>query len=323
MNWERDSLWAKSVLFMERAFEQSSEDSLFGLWCSMGLELLGRAAVASVSPTLLAEPDREHKYLLQALGRGVQNTSRRSIGTAQVFNLCRTLFDGFTEEDRAVALALINRRNDELHTGAAAFDEYPSKLWLPGFYRAAQSLASAMGESLETLFGKEQGGIALEILKEVQQKVTGQVQSAIAACRKVFEFKSPEERATAAANAKAEAERLARLRHHKVPCPACGSAATVQGEPFGPQHITHDDDNIVVRQSVSPRSFACPACGLKLQGYAELDAAKLGGQYTRRTDFSPEDFYGLINPETADLTPYLEQYFEQYMADMANEYDNE
>src|SRR6516164_1122913 len=75
----------------------------------LGLELLGRAALASVSPTLLAEPDKEHRYLLQALGRAVQNTTRRSIGAAQVFNLCRTLFDGFTEEDRAAALALINR----------------------------------------------------------------------------------------------------------------------------------------------------------------------------------------------------------------------
>jgi hypothetical protein len=65
-----------------------------------------RVTAASVSLTLLAEPNKEHKYLLQALGRGVQNTSRRSIGTAQVFNLCRTLFDGFTDEDRAAALAL-------------------------------------------------------------------------------------------------------------------------------------------------------------------------------------------------------------------------
>ena len=144
-------------------------------------------------------------------------------------------------------------------------------------------------------------------------------QSAIAACRKVFEFKSPEDRRIAAENAKMEAERLAHVRHHRVTCPACGFDATVQGEAFGPQHITHEDDNIVVRQCVSPRTFACSACGLKLQGYAELDAAKLGGQYTRRTDFSPEDFYSLIDPETADLTPYIEA----YMADMANEYDNE
>jgi hypothetical protein len=319
MSWERDPLWAKAKLFFERAFEESPEEPLFGLWCSMGLELLGRAALASVSPTLLAEPDPEHRFLLHALNRGVQKGVRRSIGAVQVFNLCRTLFDGFTEDERAAALALVNRRNDELHTGAASFEEYPSKLWLPGFYRASRSLASAMGESLDTLFGKEEARIAVEILDETQKKVTGHVQGSIAAHRKVFEFKSPEEKEAAAASAKTEAERLAHLRHHKVTCPACGSDATVQGEAFGPRHVTHGDDSITVRQSMSPRSFACPACGLKLQGYAELDAAKLGGQYSRRTEFSPEEFYGLIDPETADLTPYIEA----YLADMADEYDNE
>jgi hypothetical protein len=70
MSWERDPLWAKSRLFFERAFEQPPEDPLFGLWCSLGLELLARAALASVSPTLLAEPDKEHRFLLHALNRG-------------------------------------------------------------------------------------------------------------------------------------------------------------------------------------------------------------------------------------------------------------
>jgi hypothetical protein len=45
----------------------------------------------------------------------------------------------------------------------------------------------------------------------------------------------------------------------------------------------------------------------------------LGGTYTRRTTFSPEDYYGLIDPETADMSKYVER----YMEDMAPEYDNE
>ena len=143
-----------------------------------------------------------------------------------------------------------------------------------------------MGESLETLFGNDEAKVALEILSETQKKVTGHVQSTIAAHRKVFESKSEEEKQIAATNAKSEAEKLAHLRHHKVTCPACGSDATVQGEPFGPQYVTHGDDSITVRQSISPHSFACSACGLKLQGYAELDAAKLGPVYAARGIFA-------------------------------------
>jgi hypothetical protein len=59
MSWERDPLWAKTKLFFERAFNEPREDPIFGLWCSLGLELLGRAALSSISPTLLAEPDKE------------------------------------------------------------------------------------------------------------------------------------------------------------------------------------------------------------------------------------------------------------------------
>jgi hypothetical protein len=70
MIWERDPLWAKAKLFLERAFEYPADDPQHGLWCSFGLELLARAAVASVSPTLLAEPDRDHQNLLHALGVG-------------------------------------------------------------------------------------------------------------------------------------------------------------------------------------------------------------------------------------------------------------
>ncbi|MEO9870942.1 hypothetical protein [Ekhidna sp.] len=37
---------------------------------ALGLELLARSAVAKVSPTLLAEPDKEHQNLLHALNLG-------------------------------------------------------------------------------------------------------------------------------------------------------------------------------------------------------------------------------------------------------------
>ena len=141
----------------------------------------------------------------------------------------------------------------------------------------------------------------------------------IAAHKKVFEGKPDDEKAAAAAKAKAEADQLAYVRHHRVTCPACQSVATVQGETFGLEHVSHDDGEIVVRTAVSPRTFSCPACGLKLEGYAELDAAELGGQYTRRTTYSPQEYYGLIDPETDDISEYVER----YLADMADEYDND
>ena len=88
MSWERDPLLAKARLFFERAFDESQDDPIFGLWCSLGLELLARPALAAISPTLLAKPDNEHKYLLHALNRGLESTPRISLNAVQVFGLC-------------------------------------------------------------------------------------------------------------------------------------------------------------------------------------------------------------------------------------------
>jgi hypothetical protein len=321
MSWERDPLWAKARLFFERAFEHSSDDSLFGLWCALGLELLARAAVASVSPTLLAEPDPGQRFLLQALNRGQDKGPRKSIGTAQVFTLCQILFPKFTEEDKVAGVALVNRRNDELHTGNIAFQEYPSRLWLAGFYRVCRSLAEAMGETLESLLGKENAKVADEVLAENQAQVKSRILGLIAAHQKVFLERSSEEQRAASDSAKAAGEQLAHKRHHRVTCPACKSVATVQGQPFGGENVSHKDGNIFVRQAVSPQSFACPACGLKLQGYAELDVAQLGGQYTRVAEYSPEDYYGLIDPNDFDPSEYVEAHLAELRAEA--EWDNE
>jgi hypothetical protein len=319
MIWERDLLWAKARLFLERAFDQPAEDPQYGLWCSLGLELLARAAVASISPVLLAEPDSEQKNLLHALGAGPSLPTPKSITVTQVFIHCRNLFANFTKEDSAASMALVNRRNAELHSAEAAFANYPSGQWLPGFYRSCFALAEALGETLDSLLGPDQARIAVEILQQSKNDVLGRVKNAVSAYKRVFDEKSPEERAAAADKARAETKTLVHLRRHKVSCPACTSDATVEGDAFGPEKIEHEEGQIVVRQSVSPRAFQCAACGLKLTGYAELDAADLGGTYTRRTTVAPEDFYGLIDPESADMSEYVDR----YLRDQAEEYDNE
>lgn len=312
MSWERDPLLAKARLFFERAFGEPRDDPAFGLWCSLGLELLARAALASISPTLLAEPDPDQRHLLHALGRSSAKTVPKSIGAAQVVKLCGDLFPGFKEEHRNVARALFNRRNEELHSGSDAFAEYPSAHWLAGFYGACQALAGELGENLETLFGEGEAENAASILQENQNDVKQRVESSIAAHRKVFEEKPPAEREAAQQSANDLGEELSRQRHHRVNCPACKSVATVQGKPLGKEQVTNEGDEIIVRQAVSPESFSCPACGLKFKSYAELASAGLGGRYTRTATYSPSDYFGLVDPDE-----YLDELSSQ------QEYDNE
>ena len=313
MSWERDPLWAKSRLFFERAFTVSRDDPMFGLFCSFGLELLARAALASVSPTLLAEPEQVHRNLLHALNRGKDRTQRRSIPTARVFLLCQTLFEEFSGEDLKASIALVNRRNEELHSGAAPFDEYATTQWLAGFFRACQSLVAILGEKLETLFNEDEARVAQEVLDDTREEVRQRVESTIASYRKVFDESDEPKRCALRTDAESETTALSTKGHHLVECPACKCRATVQGTPYGKEDVTAKDREIVVRQPVTPRSFACLACGLRLRGYGELEVARLGGRYRRTTRCSPEDYYGLVDPDTIDPADF----------DFGQEYDNE
>lgn len=300
MAWDRDSLWSKASLFFEKAFDESKDDPLFGLWSALGLELLARSALAHVSPTLLAEPDKDHRYLLHALNIGSERVPRKSLSSAQVLSLCSKLFDQFAEEDKSLCLAIINRRNEELHSGSAAFAEYPSSQWLSGFYCACKALCEAQNYTLEDLFGVEEAQFALELISSKKKETRGAVESKIAAHRKVFEGRSDEDQKSAKIQASQWSNTQSWYGGHKSSCPACGASAVIEGEPYGQEKVSHEDNVVVVRQPVNPRTFKCTACNLELNGYAELEAAGMGGRYTSKSAYSPEEYFGLVDPENME-----------------------
>jgi hypothetical protein len=314
VSWDYDPLWAKTRLFFQHAFGQERDDPAFGLWCSFGLELLARAAVAFVSPTLLAQPDNEQKNLLHVVHKESELPFPRSIPANRVVSLCVQLFPAFSDEDSKACQALLNRRNAELHSAAAAFEEYRPSQWLTGFYHACESLTTVIGESLEALFGDEEAEFAQDLLAEKRDTIKKSVLDAVSAHKKSFEELPSRERLAARAEAEARGRELSTERHHRVVCPACSCTATVQGRLFGKAHVNYEDSGeIVVRQAVSPTEFSCPACGLKLGTYAELEVAGVADHYTRRTTSSPEDYYGLVDP--AEL--------EYDQEGIGPEYDNE
>ena len=217
-------------------------------------------------------------------------------------------------------MALVSRRNEELHSGAAAFEEYPCKYWLAGFYACCDVLAAELGETLELLFGTAEAHIAREALEQLEDATICKVKNLLATHKTKFLALSSSERKEATAKADKLGRELSHQKHHRVSCPACGCVATVQGDTFGSENISYEDDTIIVRQPVSPRIFSCPACSLRLFGHAELKAASLAAPYTRTSRFSPEEYYGLIHPDDTDA---VQQLFEDYLRAMASEYDNE
>lgn len=309
MSWEKDTLLSKSKIFFDKAFQEDKENIFFGLMCAMGLETLSRAAIAKVSPTLLAEPDKDQQNLLYALNLGSAKSPKKSIGTSQVLILCKTLIPEFTEEHLKFASAIVNRRNEEVHTGTAAFLEYRTQHWIEGFYKCCKVLSDFLGDSLESIFGAEEAKATQLILKETETKVIEKTKSLIAAYAKVFESKGEEEINHLKAEAEKQGEILSHSKHHRVKCPACGCVATVTGDVYGKDKIERGDNEIIVRQPVIPTKFGCAACGLKLNGYGQLSTAGISDHFTHRTNYTPEEFYDLISlDDTEDFDRAAEEW---------------
>lgn len=320
MSWEREPLFTKSKLFFEKANEEEKDSPFFGLWCAMGLELLTRSALAHVSPTLLADPDVSHQNLLHALNLGSTKSKRKSLITMQVLSLCQTLITDFNEAHFKIASAIINQRNEELHSGAAAFEEYPTQQWIAGFYKCCKILSEFQGESLNSLFGDEIQTEAEVILAEIEEEVIGKTKSLIAAHKKVFENKPKETQDELKELAQKNGDKLSTRGHHRVDCPACSNIGTVIGETYGKDHFENKEDHIIIKSSILPTKFTCIACELKLNGYSSLKAADIANHYTRKTTYSPEEYYDMINPDDYDA---ITERYNEFAEPQYEEYNNE
>lgn len=309
MSWDNDSLWLKSKLYFQRAFNEDRTSDVFGLWCAMGLELLSRSTISHFSPCLLAEPDRDQKNLLAALNLNANLSQAKSISTSQVLKLCKDLITDFNEEEMTIALALAGRRNEEVHSGTAAFVEYKPQQWIGAFYKCCKILSQAQNKNLEELFGEDEATAAQGIITELDKQVLKNVLNQIKAYEKVFNDKTLDEKEELKIIAEQKGETLSHNKHHKVKCPACSCTATVHGNEYGKEQVENKGNEVITRISVIPTVFSCPACGLKLNGYAQLAAAGVADHYTNRTHYTPQEFYELIDPNDHDsMASYAEDH---------------
>ncbi len=307
MSWKKADLLIKSKLFFEKAFKEDQEEIFFGLYCAMGLELLGRSAIANINPVLLAEPEKDQLNILHALDLS-SIAKKKTIATSQVFNLCKHLINEFTEANFKSAMALVNRRNEEVHTGTVAFEEYKTHQWIEGFYKCCKVLVESVGETLEDIFDEDIAKSAIVFIEEADEKILSKTKTLIAAHANVFNAKDEEVRSKLKAEAEKQAEILSFKKHHKVTCPACKCIATVEGEVYGKINVENADDEIITRQSVMPTKFNCSACELKLDSYAKLKAANISEHFTHRIHYSPEEYYDMIDINDEDA---IDRYAEE------------
>jgi hypothetical protein len=315
-SWDFEPLWNKTKLFVARASDEEQDGPLFPFWSILALELLGRAALASVSPVLLAD-GREGENIFYALG--FERTNRpRSVPAATVFRRCAVAIDQFTEGDLKGTLALIELRNEELHSGGTPFEKLPTGLWLPDYYRLSQLLLSSFGRELDDLFSEEESSAAQQMIDGAAEKVESEVKQLIADTQRGYERQpDPTERARHRGVAEThvkqlfEQSRLSAAAVGKVvPCPSCGAQAWLTGELIRSGEPRVGPEAILTEVIKLPTKFRCFVCGLDLEGHGRLHAAGFGGSYSEDLDEDPASFYDIqFEISEADLA---EHFAEEY-----------
>lgn len=319
MDWATDTLYGKAKLYAKRAHDEPVESSLFAFWMSLALELLARSALAQIHPVLLADP-REQDNIHYAFGIIPKNVPK-SIPAKALFARCSILIRGFTDKMSAHCLIIADRRNSELHSGVAAFEEIDNSKWLPATYEVMEILLAHLKRDFADFLGDHEG-VAVETLKDRRDTIKKDVQQKLAAARKSYEEQTPEQKEEKAAAVTVATENWLkgqRLRR-KSTCPACGNTAVISGETVGRSPVRIDEEaNVISREvRVLPNRLRCASCNLLLTSYQELKEADLGSIYTIGEEEDPIAFFGIEPEEYVDVEEIIRKYGEDYAG-----YDNE
>jgi hypothetical protein len=314
--WSSEALFNKALVYVGEMERYTVEDWQFGFWSSLSLELLARAALAHISPALLAG-GKDWRNIYHALGHAPTKTGFTpvSINTLEVLSILNELLPEFTKELKDSCALQCGRRNAELHSGEGAFVGLGTSEWLPRFYASCDVFLRSVGKTLNDFFADATSANKLiAALRDTAARAVGQD---IDAHRQIWKKKSDSDQKLAREQAAVWANRHA---GHRVDCPACASPALIRGSGQGSVSTVISDDEVVQKQNMLPSSFECIACGLKISGLSKLSACGLGDAFIATTTLSPAEYFNLHTDEELDevraraesAEPEYEEDFNEY-----------
>ena len=288
--FDPQALYTKALRYIQNMDDYDSDEWEYALWSSLALEFLARAALANVSPALLAEADKNGSTLYFALGFTPfeERFSPKSISISEVFKRLSAILPEFTKEHESFGVVHTGKRNAELHTGELAFEGVKGSTWQPRFYQTCQMLLTSMSIPLDEFLGEEEAEVARKLIEAAADESAKAVRGDVEAHKKVWNAKSEDERTTLKTQAAVWATRQ---NGHRVDCPSCTSTALALGEPVSTPTQKLDDDEIVETQEYLPTHFECVACGLKVAGLSRLAVIGLSDRYKKTQTYDAAEYY--------------------------------
>jgi hypothetical protein len=305
--FDKDALLGKSRVFVNRGLTAKREGRLdeYQLWASFALELLGKAALASVHPCLVADPTHVDS-LFVAAGRPV-SADPRSIMAKTVFERVPHVAKRFDNQVREFCLKLAMRRNSELHSGEAPLALMELNAWEGDFWNACDVLLDPLQLSLDEWLDEYELEVPADLLAHFQTRIAEKAKRKCAEVGASFVGRFNEaERNAMVARSHAAFMPPERFRFQfsyeaeetwSAKCPACGGRGFICGslweESVGDTQYDEDSAFELVEKTFLAEEYGCPTCGLRLRGRASLDAVGLPlehlSQEAREAEY-PEEY---------------------------------
>ena len=296
MPWDADALWLKSRMFIHRAMDPDREFEEQAFWAAAALELLGKAALVRISPTLIAHPDDDGHSIVLASGAVDFTGTFGSVQAKAIWSRCARIFRTFNEGE---AKKIAAGRNEYIHSTGVGFDAIPQAQWWARYWAQAFILIEHLDQSI---FGFVGPARVMEVEHHLQANKAYLERRLATLIERANSLLSRHRAGSLSVRLEAEWVTFnAGDYKYKEPreCPACSSDGLVLGEEVVETHYEYgaaygDPEDPYyhgrsVTLDVAPVEFSCPTCHLTLEDIELLEQAGLDELIHVEGD--PEDYY--------------------------------
>lgn len=299
----KEGLLGKSHVYVQRAFRARTAGDLdeYQLWLSLALELLGKASLADIHPSLVVDPQHS-KSLFVASGINI-SSDIKTITASTLFERLSHLSKYFDKGVKKFCDAIFLRRNAELHSGELPFYQMRLEAWEGRYWHAAQMILDIFGSTLDEWLGADRARAPKQLVEESAEAKAQAAKLRVAQAREHFMARPKKDREAALSLSRSKHAyhfrklfRLVSDHEWEVECPACGGRAFFAGISFGEEVL----DEVVgaegweeeVEKTYSAEEFQCPTCDLHFDSREEIEAGGLDSDHTeietRERQFEPD-----------------------------------
>jgi hypothetical protein len=235
---------AKSRVYIQRAFRAKLANDLdeYQLWASLALELLGKATLANIHPSLVVDPVH-YESLFAASGINI-STDIKTIGASTLYKRLAHLSKYFDTKVTEFCVGISLRRNAELHSGELPFQQMLLEAWEGRYWQAAEIVAGLLGLSLEEWIGADAAKAPKELIRAITHATLEAAKKRVEQAKEHFQRLPKKQR-----DELIRVSKTRQARHYprlfklvsdcewEIECPACSARAFLAGMEYSEEVI--------------------------------------------------------------------------------------